>query len=477
MDERPGFDRMRRDAAQGAFDVILATNADRLSRRLSGWPALYDEVAPHGVDLVTIDDGVDSRGAGGAIIGSIRSAIAADERERIRQRTTRGRAAALAEGRWVTSTAPFGYQRIRATTGRGWLLAPDPREREIVTFIFARLVRDGSHPSRVTGELGERGWTQRSGLPWTPVSLRDWARRPHTIDIAAGRTRTDAVWQQWEPLLPAHHVQQWRDWRESSYRPQNARGPYLLAGMVVMPCGNNGLGRTAGTRQSTYSCRQYLAAKRGGVKHAECRNVSVNWLDATVREHVRDVLSGRLELVIRAQTADTSAGSVEDAQDRLAALDERIGETLATLLREGMPAAAAARAVADMRRDREIAAAELARLHRHAYTADAAPKLVKALLSRARQALHTHDDRTWRRVLEALSTQVTIHGYVTCDACGGAGAQTGSPLRDGHRGPGKGRIAPIPQPCPHCLRMRRVPVIDIAIDEPVALAVRDALSA
>ena len=373
VDDRPGFDRMRRDAAQGAFDVILATNADRLSRRLSGWPALYDEVAPHGVDLVTIDDGVDSRGAGGAIIGSIRSAIAADERERIRQRTTRGRAAALAEGRWVTSTAPFGYRRIRATTGRGWLLAPDPREREIVTFIFARLVRDGSHPSRVTGELGERGWTQRSGLPWTPVSLRDWARRPHTIEIAAGRTRTDAVWQQWEPLLPAHHVQQWRDWRESSYRPQNARGPYLLAGMVVMPCGNNGLGPDRGD-PAVHLLVPPVPGRQAGWRQA-CR-VPQRQRQLAGRHRPRTHhgrLSGRLELVIRAQTADTSVGSVEDAQDRLAALDERIGETLATLLREGMPAAAAARAVADMRRDREIAAAELARLHRHAYTADARP--------------------------------------------------------------------------------------------------------
>ena len=475
--QRPQFDRIRADAALGLFDVILATSGDRLSRRLSGWPALYDEVAPYGVDLVTIDDGVDSRGAGGAIIGSIRSAIAADERNRIRQRCLGGKIAAVQEGRWVNSTPPFGYRRVRAADRRGWVLEPDPREREVVRLIYRQLVDRGESAGTVADALAGRGWTQRSGLTWTARSLGLWAHRPLTVEAAGGRTRTSGVWQQWEPLLPAHHVQRWRDWRESRYVPQNARGPYLLAGMVVMPCGRGGLGRTAASRQATYSCREHLAAARGGERHVDCLNVSVAWLDQAVRDQVRAVLAGQLEEVVAAQSMAPPADDLDAAQRLVAELDQRIGDTLAALLDEGIPPAAATRAVADMRRDREDAATKVAQLHRDAYTAQAAPKLARAVLGHARRALAGDDPATWRAILLALSAQVTVLGHQVCSACGGSGVTPGPPLRPGQRGWGQGYLSPPTVPCPTCMRMRRIPVVDIAIDQPLALAVQQALTA
>ena len=44
--------------------------------------------------------------------------------------------AASKEGKWVSGSCPYGYERVRVESGKGWTLKIIPEEAEIVKLIF-----------------------------------------------------------------------------------------------------------------------------------------------------------------------------------------------------------------------------------------------------------------------------------------------------------------------------------------------------
>ena len=64
------------------------------------------------------------------------------EYKTINRRLQRGRLASAREGKWVPSTAPYGYERVRIKGDKGWTLSPIEDEADIVRLIF-RLYTSG----------------------------------------------------------------------------------------------------------------------------------------------------------------------------------------------------------------------------------------------------------------------------------------------------------------------------------------------
>lgn len=64
------------------------------------------------------------------------------EYKTINRRLVRGRLASAKEGKWVSGTNPYGYERIRIQGDKGWTLRPIEEEADIVRFIF-RLYTSG----------------------------------------------------------------------------------------------------------------------------------------------------------------------------------------------------------------------------------------------------------------------------------------------------------------------------------------------
>ena len=58
------------------------------------------------------------------------------EYKTIKRRLMRGREAASKEGKWVGGSCPYGYERVRVESGKGWTLKIIPEEAEIVKLIF-----------------------------------------------------------------------------------------------------------------------------------------------------------------------------------------------------------------------------------------------------------------------------------------------------------------------------------------------------
>jgi len=65
-----------------------------------------------GVNLICVEDGIDSSKDAGKLMISVLSAVAEIERENIRVQTMEGRIQKAREGKWNGGFAPYGYQLV-----------------------------------------------------------------------------------------------------------------------------------------------------------------------------------------------------------------------------------------------------------------------------------------------------------------------------------------------------------------------------
>ena len=88
----------------------------------------------YGVNLICVEDGIDSSKEAGKLLISIIAAVAEMERENIRVQTMIGREQKAREGKWNGGFAPYGYKLENGEL----VIAED--EVEIIQMIFDRYI-------------------------------------------------------------------------------------------------------------------------------------------------------------------------------------------------------------------------------------------------------------------------------------------------------------------------------------------------
>ncbi len=106
-DKRPALDKMLADAHRGRFDVLAVWKLDRLARSVRHLVLLADELRALGIDLVSVEDTIDTTTPSGRFTFHVLGAVAELERELIRERTIAGLHAARRRG------ARLGRPRVR----------------------------------------------------------------------------------------------------------------------------------------------------------------------------------------------------------------------------------------------------------------------------------------------------------------------------------------------------------------------------
>ncbi len=98
-DRRPALDRLLADARRRRFDLVAVTKLDRLARSVRHLTTLAAEFEALGVDLVVLDQSIDTSTPAGRFLFNTLGAVAELERDLIRERTRAGLAAAKRRGR------------------------------------------------------------------------------------------------------------------------------------------------------------------------------------------------------------------------------------------------------------------------------------------------------------------------------------------------------------------------------------------
>lgn len=114
IEGRVEFNQMMEDIKAGKDGVsyVLVFKLSRFGRNAADVLSTLQLMQDFGVNLICVEDGIDSSKDAGKLMISVLSAVAEIERENIRIQTMEGRIQKAREGRWNGGFAPYGYQLI-----------------------------------------------------------------------------------------------------------------------------------------------------------------------------------------------------------------------------------------------------------------------------------------------------------------------------------------------------------------------------
>lgn len=107
--DRPRFQQMLRDMRESGPDYLVCYRLDRISRNVSDFSSLIEELNRRGISFVCIKEEFDTSKPMGKAMMYIASVFAQLERETIAERVRDNMLMLARTGRWLGGTAPLGY--------------------------------------------------------------------------------------------------------------------------------------------------------------------------------------------------------------------------------------------------------------------------------------------------------------------------------------------------------------------------------
>jgi len=144
--ERDGLATALSRLRAGDADGLIVSKLDRLTRSVKDLGELLDGVFSK-VELVAVDDSVDSSSATGRLVLNILVSVSQWEREVISERTSEALLHKLGNGEYTGGRVPFGYELD------GQSLIPIPEEQKVITAIHS-MRKQGSSYRDIAGRVG-----------------------------------------------------------------------------------------------------------------------------------------------------------------------------------------------------------------------------------------------------------------------------------------------------------------------------------
>jgi site-specific DNA recombinase len=418
-------------------DVVLAYALDRLSRSQVDTAILIDRIEAAGASLQLVTEDFE-KSATGTFLRNAKSFVAELEREKIAERTQRGRRARVASGKPLVSPKPaYGYHWNGDKSG--YVL--DPETAPVVRLIFEWAL--AGVPLRAIGtRLAERGIPSPSGqLRWAAPTIRQVLRRPtytgtgvayrmRRVNRPTGGHTLRATTADEQVLLPgiappivtaeeqaAVLARLTSNQEQAARNNHNPEATLLRAGFVR--CGH--CGWTMGVSRSSLSSRspqpQYRCDIRARHVHG-CPTpvIGTNTLDAAVWQKVEQVLRDPHVIAREVETLRADGGLDRDltAVERLLVGIIKKQANLATLAATVDDAEAASPLVAELKAlagRKKAAEAERDTLQRRIADAEVDAANVRDLAAWCQNVAANLDTLTYaerRLALTALGVQVRV---------------------------------------------------------------------
>ena len=195
IEGRASFCRMMDDikAGKDGISYVLVFKLSRFGRNAADVLSTLQVMQDFGVNLICVEDGIDSSKDAGKLMISVLSAVAEIERENIRVQTMEGRIQKAREGRWNGGFAPYGY---RLVDGR---LEINEEEAPAIRTIFDQYVNTNIGTTGLAKYLENHGihkiQRQNGKNPlFASSTIQKILKNPvYCGKIAFGRRRTEKV--------------------------------------------------------------------------------------------------------------------------------------------------------------------------------------------------------------------------------------------------------------------------------------------
>ena len=195
IEGRASFCRMMEDIKSGKDGVsyVLVFKLSRFGRNAADVLSTLQVMQDFGVNLICVEDGIDSSKDAGKLMISVLSAVAEIERENIRVQTMEGRIQKAREGRWNGGFAPYGYRLVDGT------LQINEEEAPAIRTIFEQYVNTDTGANGLSKYLEAHGFQklvrQNGTSPlFSATLIRSILRNPvYCGKIAFGRRKLEKV--------------------------------------------------------------------------------------------------------------------------------------------------------------------------------------------------------------------------------------------------------------------------------------------
>lgn len=181
---RPGFKRMMEEAKERRLKAIIVYRLDRISRNISDFSGLIQELDRLNVDFVSIKEQFDTGTPMGRAMMYITSVFSQLERETIAERIRDNMHELAKTGRWLGGNTPTGYasEAVKNVTfdgkaKRSCRLKLIPKEAEIVKRIFELYTETGSL-SMTESELFRLRIKSKNGRSFSRYTIKTILKNP-----------------------------------------------------------------------------------------------------------------------------------------------------------------------------------------------------------------------------------------------------------------------------------------------------------
>ena len=342
--KRPAFQKMMADVRGRKFKAIVVYRLDRISRNISDFTGLIDELTKLDVSFVSIREQFDTSTPMGRAMMFIISVFSQLERETIAERIRDNMHELAKTGRWLGGNAPLGFRSeavskvtVDGKARKSFKLVTVPEEAEIPKMIFD-LYTETDSLTAVEAELLRRRIKTKLGKDFTRFAIKAILQNPvymvadedaynyftereadvcfpkdahdgscgimayNRTDQEKGRTTQLLPVSQWIIAIGQHPglvpSKQWIKVQESldrnkskAYRkPRNNEA--LLTGLLYCACGDRMYPKLTQRKTAdgeaiyTYVCKMKERSKR---ERCNRRNANGNILDAAIIEQIKSL--------------------------------------------------------------------------------------------------------------------------------------------------------------------------------------------
>ena len=181
IEGRPAFQQMINDIKSGLkVDYVVVYKLSRFGRNAADVLNSLELIQDFDVNLICVEEGIDSSQASGRLLISVLSAVAQIERENIVEQTMNGRREKARQGLWNGGMAPYGYK-----LEEGKLVIKED-EAKIVKYIFDKYINSDISMAGIARELNNQAITKeiygnRLTNWWNPSGIRKIISNPTYI--------------------------------------------------------------------------------------------------------------------------------------------------------------------------------------------------------------------------------------------------------------------------------------------------------
>ena len=380
---RPAFKKMMEAAKEKKFQAIIVYRLDRISRNISDFAGLIEELSHLHIDFVSIREQFDTGSPMGRAMMYIASVFSQLERETIGERIRDNMQELAKTGRWLGGITPTGYasESVRSVTIDGkqkkaCKLKLIPEEADIIRMIFD-LYLEYDSLTMTEAELIGRGVMTKNGKQFTRFSVKGILQNPVYMiadedayryfrevqaDLFSGESEFDGVRGimaynrtdqekgkttvflppgEWIVSVGEHPGiipgKVWVKVQESLERnkAKSFRKPRsneaLLTGLLFCKCGSRmypKIGKRLtedGQPVYTYVCKMKERSRRS---ICDCRNVGGNALDAAIMTQIKLLEEDENTFIEQLEHCRRFySGNRMDHEDRLSALRKEIEDS------------------------------------------------------------------------------------------------------------------------------------------------------